>query len=198
MPGPLDDTYTYPADPGEGGMPLRPAAQESYPSLDDPGMGHWTDPNSLWYMMPKPPPERNIVPLDEAMAGEQGPLIPGRPSVAQNPPPPPPESPPAEPTLPSVATPAPSPMPEATPPAWMPPDPATQSQTTYAPEDTDRNGIVTEIERWLFHQQSSPAERADAWIEQNVWSKGYTVDASTGSIIDPESNQVIGQLPAFE
>jgi hypothetical protein len=196
----LDDTYTYPADPGQRLPISQTPARESYPGLDDPGMEHWTDPNSVFYQgrTNRFIPGQNIVPLDEAMAGTQAPLIPGRPSVAQNPPPPPPEAPPAEPTLPSVATPAPSPMPEATPPAWMPPDPATQSQTTYAPEDTDRNGIVTEIERWLFHQQSNPEERVQEWLEANVWSKGNTADMATGMIIDGQTGQPLGRLPNFE
>lgn len=71
------------------------------------------------------------------------------------------------------------------------------SRTTYAPEDTNQDGIVSEIERWMFHQQSSPAERMQDWVEQNVWAKGYTVDMGTGEIVDPQRGIAIGRLPDF-
>lgn len=72
-----------------------------------------------------------------------------------------------------------------------------RSSTTYAPEDTNQDGIVSEIERWMFHQQSSPAERMQDWVEQNVWAKGYTVDMGTGEIVDPQRGIAIGRLPDF-
>jgi hypothetical protein len=48
------------------------------------------------------------------------------------------------------------------------------------------------------HQQMSPEDRRQQWIEENVWKRGLTVDMGTGEIVDPESGQPVGRLPNFE
>lgn len=35
------------------------------------------------------------------------------------------------------------------------------------------------------------------WLEENVFSKGWTVDAATGEIYDPETDTVKGKLPTL-
>lgn len=71
-------------------------------------------------------------------------------------------------------------------------------RTTYDPADTNQDGIVSEVERYLAYQQQTPDQRKQAWIEHNVWAKGYTVDAGTGEIVDARTGQAIGVLPKFE
>lgn len=67
----------------------------------------------------------------------------------------------------------------------------------FDPADTNRDGIVDEIERWMAHQRMGPDEIKRDWIEQNVWKRGLTVDQVTGEIVDPHSGQVVGRMPQF-
>jgi hypothetical protein len=44
-----------------------------------------------------------------------------------------------------------------------------------------------------------PLDSADAmaWLEENVWSKGWTVNQPTGEIIDGATGEVKGRVPSF-
>ena len=67
----------------------------------------------------------------------------------------------------------------------------------FDPADTNRDGIVDEVERWQAHQRMSPDEIKRRWIEENVWNRGLTIDEANGEIVDPHSGNVVARLPRF-
>lgn len=154
-----DNTYQYKEE------------KDSIPDLDDPSMQHWTDPKS-YGAETKPPPQRSIEPLDEAMGN----------------------GPPRNQPVPGLR-----PIEEIVPRnRAVPGQPIIEGKSQYDPADTNKDGIVSEIERYLNHNSMTPEERGKDWVEQNVWAKGYTVDMGTGEIVDPRSNRPVGRLPSFE
>lgn len=151
---------------------------------------------SLWDGSKEFFPPAELVPMREeplhealggglpGMPGRQDPPIPGNPPTL-----------PSQPATQPAATPAPAQTPIPVPAPVATPQP---SRTSYAPQDTDQDGIVSQIERYMAYQQMTPDERKRDWIEQNVWQKGYTVDMVTGQILDPEQGTTLGRLPSFE
>lgn len=44
--------------------------------------------------------------------------------------------------------------------------------------------------------QGDPGQKR-AWLDDNVFSKGYSVDGGTNEIIDPDTGDVVGHVPDF-
>lgn len=40
-------------------------------------------------------------------------------------------------------------------------------------------------------------DQQDQWLQDNVYSKGWTVDGKTGEIYDPATDSVKGKVPTF-
>ena len=158
--------------------------------MDDPGQEGGVD-----FSQQKPPPDRNIEPLDAVMQGED--LGPGyqsrwapQPAQLRN------HAQRAEPPVEERVFRNYPVLGDST--VETLPDGTVYDGMRYDPADTNQDGIVSEIERYMAQQQMSPQQRQRQWIEQNVWSKGYTVDMGTGEIVDPQSGQAVGRLPQFE
>jgi hypothetical protein len=81
--------------------------------------------------------------------------------------------------------------------SWLHRNRPVQAERPYEGPDRNGDGVADEIASWMSEQQASPEDRKLAWVEENVWNPGLTVDEATGEIIDPETGQAVGRLPNF-
>lgn len=52
-------------------------------------------------------------------------------------------------------------------------------------------------DRNAFNPNVGDSQQRDTWIQQNVFSKGLTIDMKTNEIIDPDTGDVVGTIPDF-
>jgi hypothetical protein len=67
--------------------------------------------------------------------------------------------------------------------------PAVMPDQNFMP-DNPRNRLIPD-------PNSEDEKTKRAWLEENVYSKGWTVDGLTDEIYDPESDSVKGKVPTF-
>jgi hypothetical protein len=49
----------------------------------------------------------------------------------------------------------------------------------------------------IYDANNGDEQARQQWLEDNVFSQGWTVDGATGEIYDPETDTVKGTVPSF-